>query len=199
MPSPHSQATDGWWKLVLSGLLAFAFGIAAVIFPGSIMFGRMLDLIFGDAKPLSGGITAVAALLALAAVAAFDGLINLFGAGPADKTVARIRGVVGVALAIAAVFWPGITAFMAVELIGLWAILIGILELAFAHDAAKDRALFVTAAIALIAIGVGMMKWVFAGAVLVTAVVGVASAARGVTLILSGLHQRTELATTGTR
>ncbi len=199
MLSPHSQATDGWWKLVLSGLLAFAFGIAAVILPGSAMFGRMLDVIFGDAKPLSGGITAVAALLALVAVAAFDGLTNLFGAGPTDKTVARIRGVVGVALAIAAVFWPGITAFMAVELIGLWAILIGILELAFAHDAAKDRALFVTAAIALIAIGVGMMKWVFAGAVLVTAVVGVASAARGVTLILSGLHQRTDLTTTGTR
>ena len=199
MPSPHSQATDGWWKLVLSGLLAFVFGIAAVIFPGSIMFGRMLDVIFGDTKPLSGGITAVSALLALVAVAAFDGLINLFSAGPTDKTVARIRGLVGVALATAAVFWPGITAFMAVELIGLWAILVGILELAFAHDRAKDRALFVTAAIALIAIGVGMMRWVFAGAVLVTAAVGVASAARGVTLILSGLHQRTDLATTGTR
>jgi hypothetical protein len=48
--------------LVRSGILAF--GIAAVYFPANIMFGRILDVSFGEAKPLSGGMTAVAALLA---------------------------------------------------------------------------------------------------------------------------------------
>jgi uncharacterized membrane protein HdeD (DUF308 family) len=193
MPSQHLDAPRSWWKLILGGVLAFAFGIAAVLFPAKIMFGRILDVIFGQAKPLSGSMTAVAALLALVALVAVDGLINLFGAGVTDKSAARIRGIAGIAVAIAAVFWPGITAAVAVELIGLWAVLIGVLELAFAHDAAKDRTLQIIAAIALIAIGVGMMRWVFAGAVMVTAVVGVAAAARGVSLILSGIHERTNL------
>ena len=51
----------------------------------------------------------------------------------------------------------------------------------------------IIAAIALIAIGIGMMRWVFAGAAVVTAVVGVAAAARGVSLILSGIYERTNL------
>jgi hypothetical protein len=65
MLSQHSEAPRSWWKLVLSGLLAFAFGIAAVALPAGIMFQRFLDVISGHAKPLSGGTSAVAALLAL--------------------------------------------------------------------------------------------------------------------------------------
>jgi uncharacterized membrane protein HdeD (DUF308 family) len=197
MPNQASGAPRSWWKLVLSGLLAFAFGIAAVYFPAEIMFRRILDVIFGNAKPLSGSMAAVAALLGLVALVAVDGLLNLFGVGVVDKHAARIRGLAGVAVAIAAVFWPGITVFVAVELIGLWAVLTGVLELAFAHDSAKDRTLQIIAAIALIAIGVGMMRWVFAGAVVVTAVVGVAASARGVRLILSGIYERTNLVARG--
>jgi uncharacterized membrane protein HdeD (DUF308 family) len=193
MTNQNTAVPRSWWKLILSGLLAFAFGIAVVYFPAQIMFRRILDVIFGNAEPLSGSMAAVAALLGLVALVAVDGLLNLFGVGVIDKHAARIRGVAGVAVAIAAVFWPGITAFVAVELIGLWAVLTGVLELAFAHDSAKDRTLQIIAAIALIAIGVGMVRWVFAGAVVVTAVVGVAAAARGVSLILSGIYERTNL------
>jgi uncharacterized membrane protein HdeD (DUF308 family) len=159
----RSAAQRSWWKLILSGLLAFAFGIAAVLLPFNIMFRRILDVIFGMAKPLSGSMTAVAVMLALVALVVGDGLINLLGAGVMDKRAARIRGIVGVAVALAAVFWPGLTAFVAVELIGLWAVLIGVLELVFARDSAKDRALRLVAAIASIALGVGMMRWAFAG------------------------------------
>lgn len=97
------------------------------------MFSRLLDVIFGVAKPLSGSMTAVAAMLALVALVAVDGLANLFGTGVMDKRGARIRGVIGVATGIAAIFWPGRTAYIAVELIGLWAITIGVLELLFAR------------------------------------------------------------------
>ena len=90
---------------MLTGLLAFAFGIAAVVFPANIMFGRILDVILGRAKPLSGSMTAVAALLALVALVAIDGLLNLFGAGTISQRATRLRGVEGVAVAIAAIFW----------------------------------------------------------------------------------------------
>jgi uncharacterized membrane protein HdeD (DUF308 family) len=195
MTSQRSEAHRSWWKLILTGLLAFAFGIAAIVFPANIMFGRILDVILGQGKALSGSMTAaVAALLALVALVAIDGLLNLFGTGVTDKRASRIRGIVGVAAAIAAIFWSGMTAYVAVNLIGLWAVLIGVLELVSARHSAKDRALLIIAAIASIAIGVGMMRWVFAGAVLVSAVVGVAAAARGISLIVSGIHERNSLA-----
>jgi len=193
MSDHYSGEQRSWWKLALTGVLAIAFGIGAIALPGRIMFGRILDVIFGQAKPLSGGMTVVAALLALVALVAIDGLVNLFGTGVMDKRVSRIRGIVGVAVAIAAIFWPGRTAFAAVELIGLWAILIGVLELVFARysDAdPRDRTRLIIAAIASIVIGVGMMKWAFAGAVVVSAVVGIAAAARGVSLIMAGISER---------
>jgi hypothetical protein len=181
----------------MAGFLAFALGIAAVFFPADIMFQRVLDVIFGKAKPLSGSMTAVAVLLALVALVAVDGLLNLFGVGVMDKRASRIRGVVGVGVAIAAVFWPGATAYVAVELIGSWAILIGVLEVVFACSSAKDRALLIIAAIASIAIGVGMMRWALTGAVVVSAFVGVAAATRGVSLIVSGIHEGTSLPAKG--
>jgi len=190
MVSQHSDAPRSWRKLVLSGLLAFAFGIAAILVSGKIMFGRILEVIFDEAKPLSGSMNAVAALLALVALVAADGLINLSVPRRETKRLQNARRSRNrrrhrrYLLA-----WHN--AFIAVGMIGLWGILIGTLELAFAHDSAKDRALVGTAAIASVVIGLGMMKWVFAGAVLVSALVGAGAAARGVSLILSGVHQQT--------
>jgi uncharacterized membrane protein HdeD (DUF308 family) len=192
MPDKVSKSRS-WWKLVLTGLLAFALGLAAVVLPARIMFERILYVIVGKAKPLSGDMTAVAALLALIALVAADGLLNLFGSGIMATRATRIRGVAGVAVAIAAIFWPGITAYVAIELIGLWAVLVGVLELIFAKDSsvdAKDRTYLTIAGIAAIVIGIGMMRWVFTGVVLVNVLVGIAAAARGVSLIISGIRER---------
>jgi hypothetical protein len=43
-----------WWRLVLTGCLAPALGIGLIVLPTRIMFGRILDVIFGLAKPLPG-------------------------------------------------------------------------------------------------------------------------------------------------
>ena len=185
-----------WLKRVLTGILAIVFGLCAIAFPAGIMFGRIVDVIFGQAKRYSGSMTAVAALLALVAWVAIDGLVHLFGAGAKDKRTTRLRGVAGVAVAIAAIIWPGRTAYMSVELIGLWAILVGVLELyvaRYSRENGKDRALLVLAAIASILVGVGMMVWAFIGAVLISATVGVAAVARGVSLMMSGFSERNQL------
>ena len=189
-----NQSTNrSWWKQVLIGVVAIAVGICAIAFPAGIMFSRLLDVIVGEAKPLSGSMTAVAFMLALVALVAVDGLANLFGTGVMDQRGARIRGVIGVATGIAAIFWPGRTAYIAVELIGLWAITIGVLELLFARysrEGGKNRALVIVAAIASMAVGVGLMWWAFAGAVVISAMVGIAAMARGVSLMMSGLSLR---------
>lgn len=193
MSNQQSDAQRNWWKLILNGVLTAAFGVAAFVFPAAIMFRRILDVVFGEAKPLSASMIVVAALLALVALVAIDGLVNLFGKGAMPGYVTRLRGVVGVVVAIAAVFWPGMTIYFAVKLIGAWAVLVGVLELVYARHSGsdkEDRVLFIISGIAAIVLGVGMMIWVFEGAVLVSAVVGVAAIARGFSLIMSGVHQR---------
>jgi hypothetical protein len=97
MESQDLQAQPSWWKLILTGLLAFAFGLAAIFLPADIMFRRIPDVTFGEAKPLSGSMTAVAALLVVLALVAF-------GTSVTDKRVTRLRGVVGVGVAIVAIF-----------------------------------------------------------------------------------------------
>jgi len=187
-----SREEWSWWKLVLTGVLGIAFGIAAVALPAGILSARILDAIFGVAKPFSASMTAVAALLALVALVAIDGMMNLFGAAT-DKRASRVRGVLGLVIAVTAICWPGRTIYVAVELIGLWAILVGVLELLVARysgEGPKDRALFVIAAFASIVVGVGLMRWVFVGAIVISALVGIAAAARGISLIIIGVSER---------
>ena len=97
------------------------------------------------------------------------------------------------ATAIAAILWPGRTAYVAVELIGLWAIAVGLLELSFARysaEDAKNRALLIVGAIASIVLGVGVMRWAFAGAVVVSAMAGITATVGGISLIMSGISER---------
>ena len=188
---PAGQQT--WWKLVLTGVLAIAFGAAAVVLPAGILSIRILDVIFRLDKRFSGSMTALAALLALVAVVALDGFVHLLGPGVVGKRASRIRGVAGLAVASAAIFWPDWTVVAAVKLIGIWAILVGVLELLGVRhfsENAKRRALRIFAAIASIAIGVGIMKELFVGAVVVSAAVGVAAAARGISMIALGVSHR---------
>ena len=102
------------------------------------MFRRILDVIFRQASSFSASLTGLAALIALLALVAIDGLLNLFGTGVGGKRITRLRGVAGITVAIVAIFWPGVTIFVAVEVIGLWAVLIGTLELIFARESGKD-------------------------------------------------------------
>ena len=185
-----------WWKSVWMGSLAIVFGLCAVAVPVGIMFGRTLDVIFGQAKRFSGSMTAVSALLALVALVAIDGLVHLFRTGIKDKSTSRLRGIAGVAVAIAAIFWPGQTAYIAVELIGLWAILVGVQEFLaarFLRESSKDRSLLVFAAIASVLMGVGVMIWDFFGVAVISAIVGVAALARGVTLMMSGISEHRQM------
>jgi uncharacterized membrane protein HdeD (DUF308 family) len=185
-----------WWKRVLTGVLAITFGLCAIAFPAGILVGRILDRIFGVAKPYSASMTAVGALLALVAWVAIDGLVHLFGTRANDKRTARLRGAAGVAVAIAAIIWPGQTAYISVQLIGLWAILVGVLELyvaRYSREKGEDRAVLILAAIASILVGVGVMVWAFVGAVVISATVRVAAVARGVSLMMSGISERNQL------
>ena len=130
------------------------------------------------------------------ALVAVDGLVHLYRTDANNKRTIRLRGIAGIGVATAAIFWPGKTAYIAVELIGLWAILVGVLELyvcRYSHYDAKDRVLLGFAAITSILMGLGVMIWAFVGAVVISATIGVASVARGITLVMSGTHERHQI------
>lgn len=185
-----------WWMLSLMGLLAIVFGIALILLPVHILALRIVEVIFRQAGRFSAGMTGLAAFLGILAVVAVDGLLNIFAPGiMMGSRASWIRGGAGVAVTIAAICSPDWTVVGAVQLIAVWAMLVGVLELVFARYVAKDatdRALFVVAAIASMAIGIGILEWVLIGAVVVSAVVGVAAMVRGSSLIVLGVKSRTQ-------
>ena len=106
---------NSWWVLALRGLVALLFGILALLWPG-------VTLIF---------------LVALfAAYAIVSGVVALAGAlrNRSDRGwwLALVLGLVSVAAGILAIFYPGITALALVIVMGVNAVLSGVLEIAMA-------------------------------------------------------------------
>lgn len=104
------------WSLVLRGVLAVAFGIVALIYTSQTLLA--LVYVFGVFAVLSGIATLVTAMRAAEAQQHWGWL----AAG----------GIVGVAAGVLAFTNPGITALAFVYLIAAWAIVTGMLEIAYA-------------------------------------------------------------------
>src|SRR5262245_9311159 len=110
-----------WWLLVLRGVFAILFGLIAWTMPGVTL--RALILIWGAYAFLDG---------VLAFVAAF------FGSAGSPWWVLVFEGLVGIAAAGAAFFFPGVTAVVLLLVIAMWAIITGILEIVEAIRLRKE-------------------------------------------------------------
>ncbi|GAA1873546.1 HdeD family acid-resistance protein [Actinomadura bangladeshensis] len=150
--------TRHWWVLALRGAFAILFGIVALVWPGITVFA--LVLLFG-AYALADGIVAVTQ-----AVRGTTG-------GP--RGLLALSGVAGIALGIAALAWPGITAFILLMLIAAWAVATGLLEIVVAvalHRELRGEWLYVlTGAISLI-FGILLFAWPVSGAIAVVWLIG---------------------------
>jgi uncharacterized membrane protein HdeD (DUF308 family) len=105
-----------WWAVGLRGALAILFGLIALFLPGA----TMLSLV-----------------IVFAIYAFVDGVLGVVSGVRAAKEGQRwgllvFEGLVSVAVAAIAVFWPAITVIAFVLLVAVWAILTGALELAAA-------------------------------------------------------------------
>jgi uncharacterized membrane protein HdeD (DUF308 family) len=106
-----------WWLIAIRGIAALAFGILAIVWPGPTLV--VLVALFG-------------------AYALVDGLSLLWSLLRGEPDARRnawavaIMGVLGVVAAIVTFFLPGLTAITLVYVIGFWAILMGIFEIAAA-------------------------------------------------------------------
>lgn len=98
-----------WWTVALRGVVAILFGILAMMRPGAAFLS--LVLLFGAYAIIDG---VLALVLASRRVQPRGALIG--------------RGIASIAAGIIAFVWPGITAFVLLIVIAVWAIVSGALE-----------------------------------------------------------------------
>jgi uncharacterized membrane protein HdeD (DUF308 family) len=101
-----------WWVLLLQGLISAAFGVLAFMRPG-------LSLLYI--------VIAVSVWMLLASITQFmlARAQKYMGASPVWSTVG---GILSLALAVAAVAYPGLTVLSVVALIGWFALIVGVVQ-----------------------------------------------------------------------
>lgn len=111
-PQPMLSAVAGriWWMLLLRGVLAVLFGLAALFWPGETLF--VLVLLIG-------------------AYILVDGVFAIVG-GIMDSSrrwVLLIEGILGLVAGLILLFNPGFGALVLLYVIAFWAIITGVMEI----------------------------------------------------------------------
>ena len=173
-----STLTRNWWAVVLRGIVAIIFGILALIFPGHVLVA--LVLIFG-----------IYAIL--------DGIFNIVAAIRAAEHQARwftllIEGIVSILAGIIAFFFTGLAALALLYLIGAWAVVTGVVEIASAirlrREITNEWLLILSGALSII-FGIVMFIFTGAAALALVWVIGVYAILFGAMLIGLGVRLRT--------
>jgi uncharacterized membrane protein HdeD (DUF308 family) len=111
-PTEVHALADRWWAVLLRGIFAVLFGALAILVPGVTL--AVLILLFG-------------------AYAVVDGIFNLVAAFRGESGdrwwELALEGIVSLGAGIVAWVMPGLTAVVFVVLVGIWAIITGVLEI----------------------------------------------------------------------
>jgi len=173
---------DGSSALIVRGIVGVVVAIIAFLWPGITIAG--LVVIFG-------------------AYAIFDGITNLVlgfsRTGAHGRWAHVLQGVVGIAAGVLTFIWPAITALALVLLIGVWAIVTGVFEIAAAirlRRVITGEWMLVLSGIVSILFGVLVLAFPLAGAVGISWVLGVYAMTAGIILIALGVRLRKVVAAT---
>ena len=100
-----------WWAIALRGLMSLLFGLLTILIPGVTLL--TLVLLFG-------------------AYALVDGIFNVTASfrSASHHWAFLVEGLIGIAAGVLTFAWPAITTMALLYLIGFWAILTGVLEIA---------------------------------------------------------------------
>ena len=159
-----------WWMLALRGVLALAFGILALIWPGLTL----------------------AALVALfAAYALISGVVSILGAiknRKADREwwLILILGLVSVAAGVISIMQPALTALILVLVMGANALVTGVLDIAVAirlRKTIEGEWLLIAAGIASIIFGILVFLFPGAGALALVWLISAYAIATGILLL----------------
>ena len=171
---------DGSTLLLIRGIVGVVIGIVAFLLPG----------------------VTIAALVVIFGVYAFiDGVTNLMWgitrrAAQRRAWVHALQGVVGIAVGVLTIIWPGVTALALIMFIGAWAIVTGAIEVAAAIKLRKEISgewLLALSGLLSIAFGLLVLTFPFAGAVGISWVLGSYAMIGGAVLIALGVRLRSAI------
>jgi len=163
-------------SLILRGVLALAVGIIALAWPQVTVLA--LVILFAVYAFIAAG---------LQAVRAFSGA----KAGPVIGHL--LLGLVDIAAGVVALAWPGPTALVLVLVVGIWAIIGGIVEIGAAFQAgepAGTRAMFVLGGLVSVAFGVVLCARPGLGAITVALLFGLFNLIYGFWALVHGIEMR---------
>lgn len=172
-----SILSGNWWALLLRGLLAIAFGVFVWLQPG-ISLATMV-LLFG-AFALAEGVLGV--------VTAISGR-----KGNDDWWVLLLWGLVSIGIGVLTFAAPGITAFVLLFYIAVWAIAVGVLQIIAAVRLRKEiegEWLLGLAGLAAVAFGVLLIVRPGEGVLSVLMVISVYAVLSGILLVILSLKVR---------
>lgn len=132
-----------WWLILLRGIFAILFGLMAFVWPGLTLL--TLIVLYGIYAIADGGVALYAALA---------------GGAPVSRWWLLVAGLLGLAVGIVTLVWPGVTALALVIFIGLWALVRGVFEIVSAIQLRKviDNEWWL--------VGSGLLSVLFGGVVL---------------------------------
>ena len=169
--------THYWWVILLRGIFAILFGIAAFIWPGLTI--EALVLLFG-AYALADGIVAV--------------IVGIQQYGEIQRWWAVVlEGIAGIALGVLTLFWPGTTTTVLLAFIAAWAIVTGVFEIVAAvalRKVIQGEWTLILAGAASVLFGVLMVLQPAAGAVAIIWLIGAYALIFGVLLSFLALQLR---------
>ena len=170
-----------WWAIAIRGILGILFGLVALFLPGA----TMLSLV-----------------LLFAAYAFVDGVFGIVAAVRAARQHERwgllvLEGLINIATAAIAVFWPGITVVVFVLLGAIWALLSGatMIWAAFQLEFADGRGWLVFGGIVSVIYGVLLIVAPMIGVLVLTWWLGAYALVFGVSLLVLAFRLRARQST----
>jgi uncharacterized membrane protein HdeD (DUF308 family) len=175
-PQPMLPTLAGnWWALLLRGIAAVLFGLAALFWPGLTLY--VLVLFFG-AYVLVDGVLAIVA--------------GIRGSG-GRRWLLLAEGALGVLAGLVAFFYPGITALVLLYVIAFWAIFTGILRVVTAISLRRELEnewLMVLSGVLSVLFGVILAALPGVGLLSLVWLVGIYAIVFGVALMILGFRVR---------
>ena len=163
-------------SLIARGILAVIVGIVALAWPSVTVLA--LVILFAVYAFMAAGLQAARAFSSRKAGPVFGHLLP---------------GLVDLAAGVIALAWPGPTALVLVLIVGVWAIVAGLAEIAaaFGHgEPAGTRALFILGGLITVAFGVVLCARPGIGAVTLALLFGLFSPIAGIWMLVQGIELR---------
>ena len=168
---------ENWWVLLLRGIIAILFGVAAYAWPG---------------------MTLATLILFFAAFVFVDGIFDVFAAFSGRKEnenwwVLLIEGLLGIAFGAITWMRPGVTAMVLLLLIAFWAMATGILRIIMAIRLRKEiegEWWLILSGLASVLFGVFVMARPGAGAIAMLWVIAAWSIIVGIFLVILSFQAR---------